>query len=99
MLEVTTRARNELHGLLLQALEKQPEASRAGIAIRLVAGSNEDTRSGLSPALDSVRSGDEIVEHDGRTILVVDASASELLGPLTLDVVETPEGRQLELRG
>jgi hypothetical protein len=98
MLHVTPRARNELHDLLIEALHHQPEATTPGTAIRLIVGS-PDRPPGLALALDAVRPTDEVVEHEGRTVLVVDALVSHLLETLTLDVVETPDGAQLELRG
>lgn len=97
MLNVTTQARNELHGMLVRALAQHPQAEDPTLGFRLVPGAGgEASRLGLT--LDSPREGDEILEHEGHSVLIVDASTAEVLNELTLDVVETPEGNRLGIR-
>ena len=96
MLNVTTEARSELHEMLTRALAQQPESEQEELGLRLVA--HGDSPAQLALALDAARPGDAVVEHDGRSVLLVDAPTSELLGDVTLDVVETPEGTKLGLR-
>lgn len=96
MLHVTSRARTELHDMLLRALDRQPDDAGA-VGFRLVAGENDGSQLGL--ALDAPGPDDEVLEHEGRSVLILDSRTSGLVGDLTLDVVETAEGIRLGLRG
>jgi Fe-S cluster assembly iron-binding protein IscA len=97
MLTVTTRARTALHDMLLRTLGQQPGLENGtSLGFRLVPGREEDTQLGL--ALDAPRPGDAVVEHDGRSVLIVDNASAELLTHLTLDIAATPEGTRLALR-
>lgn len=93
MLHVTPEARVELHGLLMRALDERPhpEPAEDPLGLRLVAQGSEV---GLS--LDRRRDGDEVVEQDGRSVLIVDGTTAEQMVGMTLDVVETPEGVRLQ---
>ena len=94
MLDVTPQARSQLSGMLMRMLDQRPELGPgADLALRLVL-----ERSTLGFTLDSPRRGDEIVEQDGRSVLILDTAISEFVENLTLDVVETPDGTRLELR-
>lgn len=81
MLNVSDKAGEALHRAL--------EANEGGgeDVLRL-------TRSGdqLALAVDQERDGDQIVEHDGRSVLVVEPAISQALDGATLDAVQTPEG-------
>jgi hypothetical protein len=80
--------------MLMQALQQRADLDpTSNVGFRVVI---DATRIGL--ALDSPRGGDETVEQDGRSVLILDGSVSEFLENLTLDVVQTPNGNQLELR-
>ncbi len=92
MLQVTPEARIELHGMLMRILTERPDSNPPDLGFRLVA---EGSQIGL--ALDAPREGDEIVNQDGRSVLMLDSPTSELVENLTLDVVETPDGTRLEL--
>jgi len=96
MIEVTPRARKELHGMLLEALAPRPNGALRALGFRLVALPSDE--SALALRLDAPGQGDEVVEHEGCSVLIVDALASQLLEGLTLDVVETDEGPSLGLR-
>jgi hypothetical protein len=101
MLHVTPEARIELHTLLTQTLDRrgQPELL-ADLAFRIVLGSQERGLDGtLGLTLDAPGERDAVVEHQGDSVLILDQLTAELMDDLTLDVVETPEGRQLGLRG
>jgi Fe-S cluster assembly iron-binding protein IscA len=97
VLSVTLAAKLELDDLLDQVLGLE---SVEGASFRLVAGPTDDDGAvaSLELQLDRPRDGDEVVEHRGRGVLVVDDASSDFLSGLTLDVVETPEGRALTLR-
>jgi Fe-S cluster assembly iron-binding protein IscA len=87
MLSITEAAGTHLVGLL--------DSSEApdGAAARFVADAQ-----GLSLKLDQPREGDEKVEHDGRTVLLMDDRVSQLLSNMTLDIEKTDEGQALTLR-
>jgi hypothetical protein len=92
MLQVTPEAKGELHGMLMRLFAERPDSDTPDLGFRLVA---EGSQIGL--ALDTPREGDEIVDQDGHSVLMLDSLTSELVENLTLDVVETPDGARLEL--
>jgi Fe-S cluster assembly iron-binding protein IscA len=98
MLNVTPEARTELHGMLMRALADRPEEGEGSLGFRLVTGEAEGASSQLGLALDAPRPGDEVLEHDGCSVLIVDDRTASLLGDLTLDVVQTAEGTRLGIR-
>lgn len=99
MLQVTAQAKNELHGMLMRALADRPRSDPASLGLRLVPGtSGEGKAAQLTLALDAQRQDDQVVEHEGRSVLMLDASTAPLVENLTLDVVDTPEGTRLSLR-
>ena len=51
----------------------------------------------LTPKMDSARPGDATVDHEERTILVLDAEVADTLGEATLDVRPTDDGPKLVL--
>jgi Fe-S cluster assembly iron-binding protein IscA len=100
MLHITSEARDELHGMLVRALAQQGPSEPRDLGFRLVSEANAGREpSQLGLALDAPRKGDEVVEHQGHSVLILDPMTSELLHDLTLDVVETPEGTRLGLVG
>lgn len=85
MITVTAQAAEELKAVL-QAQVTDPEA-----VIRMV-----PTQDGqLALALDTVKEGDQVVEHAGVKVLVVGAELADAVEGLVLDCTDTPEGRQL----
>ena len=78
MLAVTEAARTRLAQLLGQ--EGVPEEA----AVRLV-----HEGDGITMQSDAERPGDEVFQHSGRTVLVLDAQVSEMLSESTLDIDET----------
>jgi Fe-S cluster assembly iron-binding protein IscA len=95
MLNVTSQARVELLAMLVQTLEQMPATPNEGedIAFRIVS-----SEGALGLALDATREGDTTIDHDGFSVLLVDAATSDALDGLTLDIVETSQGRSLTLR-
>ena len=68
-------------------------ADESDIALRLV-----PTQTGhLALILDIYRKGDNVVEHDGAKVLLIDAELIDVVDGLRFDCVETPEGRHLEI--
>lgn len=101
MLRVTPRARHELRGILTRALSRRAPlkgADRPALGLRLVSAHGDEEHSEFGLALDTPREGDEVLEHEGRSVLIVDAVTSGRLEQMTLDVVETPKGVRLGLR-
>lgn len=93
MITVTDKAKDEL----LQTLD-QAGVQEEGISIRLAPTQpayGGETRLGL--VLDHTRAGDQIVEHEGKIVLMIDPDIAAQLDGSTLDVVDTPEGRTLAL--
>lgn len=100
MLDVTPEARSELHGILMDVLAEQPPSRGPdGIArgLRIVGEVRAPGHSQLGLTLDAPRPGDEIVEHQGQAVLILDPGISQRLGDRTLDVIETPDGSRLGL--
>lgn len=94
MITVTDAAKDEL----LQTLD-QTGVQEEDVGIRLAptqaADASGELRLGL--VLDRTRAGDQVVEHGGKIVLMVDAEIAAQLDGTTLDVVDTPEGRTLAL--
>lgn len=64
-----------------------------GITMRLILqGESLDARA------DRIRAGDVTFEHDGQTVLAIDADTAEVLEDYTLEMRETSDGSRLHLR-
>ena len=106
MINVTTEAKELLQDMLDQA-ESDTGMQEEDMGIRLAPTANtaagegdeggESGEVGLGLVLDHPQEGDEIVEHNGKKVLMVDQSIGNLLDGVTLDVVETPDGRRLTI--
>jgi Fe-S cluster assembly iron-binding protein IscA len=86
MLTMTEAAGAHLVDLLGEA--EVPE----DVAIRFVVESE-----GLTLRLDKERPGDESLNHEGKTVLLVDEQMSTMLSDKTLDVDNSDEGLKLTL--
>lgn len=86
MLTVTERAAQELKGIL-QAHAVEPEQ-----VLRLVREAQ-----GFSLRLDKEGAGDEVVESEGATILLIDEQLSPLVDGAVVDCIDTPEGPRLTI--
>ena len=89
MITVTESAKEELKRISLQATG-QPES-----ILRLV--SNEQGQLGL--VADSEREGDQVIEHQGETVLVVDSQTSAALDGVGMDYQDAEDGPRLVLTG
>ncbi len=100
MLTVTPEAKELLHDVL-EAAKEQSGVSDQEVAIRLAPDlATADTDTGqvqLDLLLDRAHEGDQVVEHNGSTVLVLDETTSEMLDGVTLDAVDTPDGRRLSI--
>ncbi|MFC1988475.1 hypothetical protein ACFLVJ_01405 [Chloroflexota bacterium] len=87
MINVTGKAIQELKRILYTAVD-MPQAR-----LRLIDRGQEE----LGLGIDIEMPGDELVEHDGSPILVVEHGLAERLNGLTIDVDDAPEGFRLVL--
>ncbi len=53
---------------------------------------------GFGLALDEEREGDQVVAHEGSSVLVIQADLSQELDGATVDLVDTPGGEQLIIK-
>lgn len=101
MITVTEKARDLLYDVLQQAEQQAGIDEQEDVAIRLAPteqpGDGEAAQMQLGLGLDRPQDGDQVVEHNGKTVLLVDSSTGNMLDGVTLDAVDTPEGRQLTI--
>jgi len=87
MLTVTDSAKQHLKELLL-ARSNDPE-----FGVRLARKAPGQTEL----VLDREAPGDQVIEHEGLKVLLVEPELARLLEKATLDVRDTPDGPKLEL--
>lgn len=85
MLGVTEGAKQELKKMLT-ANTDDPEA-----CLRISA----DEQRGIGVAIDKERDGDQVIEHEGSKLLLVEQAVAYTLQGITIDVEDTPEGTKL----
>lgn len=95
MINVTPEAKDVLHDMLQQSTDDEE------LGIRLVPAVPPEGEGGgqvaLGMTLDRSGEGDQIVEHNGRKVLILDPTMSQLLEGDTIETVDTPEGKRLAL--
>ena len=89
MLKVTDRAKQRLKELLASVGGQGREFS-----LRLVI--DPPGRLGLVPGREGY--GDQVVEHEGTTVLLIADEVLPALDGMTLDLEDTPEGPKLAVR-
>ena len=87
MLNVTERAR----GMFRQALDQI--SSGPDVALRL-----GPTDSGFGVFPDTRKDDDQVIEHDGQAVLLLDREISEALADKTVDVEDHAEGARFVRR-
>lgn len=101
MISVTDKAKDLLYDVLEQAEQQAGIDSEEDVAIRLAPTAGPDGADGdqveLGLGLDRVQEGDQVIEHNGKKVLLVDESTGGLLDGVTLDVTDTPDGQQLTI--
>ena len=85
MIDVTERAKQELKKLLANNVDNP----LAGLRLT----TNESQQLGLG--VDIEREDDQVVEHDGSKVLIVENGLADSLSEVSLDVEDTPEGPKL----
>jgi Fe-S cluster assembly iron-binding protein IscA len=88
MVIVTDRAKEHLKDALL------PQISQPGMTVRL-APTGPDR---LGFVADQETEEDQVVEHDGATVLLIKGELADRLGDSVIDYTDTPAGPQLTLR-
>ncbi|MCL4370130.1 MAG: hypothetical protein M1380_04400 [Chloroflexi bacterium] len=100
MVSVTSEAKDLLQDILQQA-QQQGADIEEDTSIRLAptteGGNGNSGQVGLGLMLDRPKEGDQVVEYNGKKVLIIDSSTSNLLDGVTLDAVETPEGKRLTI--
>ena len=81
MIQVTERARETFKNKLEDLIELP------GVILRI---SRTDADLEIFP--DTVKDDDQIIEHDGRAVLLIDQEVSETLADTTIDVEEHADG-------
>ncbi len=87
MIQVTEKARETFKNTLERLTE------RPGVMLRI-----GRTDSGLGVFPDTVKDDDQIIEHDGRAVLLIDHEVSETLADTTIDVEEHADGAHFVVR-
>jgi Fe-S cluster assembly iron-binding protein IscA len=85
MVEVTERAREELK----KTLDAQSPQPQHGLRLALV-GPDE-----FGLGVDSEKDGDQVVQHEGSKVLMVQGALSQQLDGVTIDIHETEAGPRL----
>jgi Fe-S cluster assembly iron-binding protein IscA len=85
MVTVTDRARVALKGALSRSIDV------AGVGLRL----DVSDEGGLALYPDKPKDGDEVVEHEGKVLLLIAEDICRPLAGAMIDVAETPEGDRL----
>ena len=93
MIQVTERAR-EICKNRLEDLIERPGVTLRGVMLRIGA-----TGSGLEIFPDdTLKDDDQIIEHDGRAVLLIDQEVFETLAYTTIDVEEHADGARFVVR-
>jgi Fe-S cluster assembly iron-binding protein IscA len=87
MIQVTERARETVKNRLEDLSE------RLGVMLRI-----GRTDSGLGIFPDTLKDDDQVIEHDGRAVLIINQEVSERLADTTLDVEEHADGAHFVVR-
>jgi Fe-S cluster assembly iron-binding protein IscA len=88
MIHVTEKAGQAL----LESLQANTSEETQGLRLTHVAGQ------GYGLALDTERAGDQVVQHQGRKVLLVAETVAEQLEDAILDAVDSPEGPRLSIQ-
>ena len=87
MINVTEQARKELKRFLYSKVD-MPQAR-----LRII----DRGQGKLGLDIDIELQGDELLKHDGSTVLVIDSELATIIKNITLDVDDTPKGSEFVL--
>ncbi|HEY97731.1 MAG TPA: hypothetical protein G4O16_06070 [Dehalococcoidia bacterium] len=85
MIDITEHAKEELNRLLISKVDWP------GALLRLI----DRGQGKLGLGIDIQKPGDEVVEYEGRRLLLVESALAESLNDITLDVDDSPDGPEL----
>jgi Fe-S cluster assembly iron-binding protein IscA len=91
MVDITERAREMFKARLDHMTDRLID--RSDVALRIGA-----TSSGLGVFPDTRTDDDEVIEHKGKTVLLIDHEVSTALAGKTIDVDEHPDGPRFVVR-
>ena len=76
-----------------------PDETEVGIRLAPanVSGNGGSQQVELGLGLDRPQEGDQVFEHNGKKILMLDEAVGDLLDGATIDAVDTPEGQRLTI--
>ena len=89
MLEVSERAREALK----QALDANTSDPEQGLRLTIT-GADQ-----LGLGVDVERPGDQVYEHEGAKVLIVDSNMAEMVSEMSLDIGEKEDGLRLMMVG
>ncbi|GEM_PF-2701271 len=95
MINITPEARDLLKDMLDQVSEDQEVGIRLVLAVPPGSEGGEEGEVAIGLMLDQPHEEDQIIEHSGRRILILDPSMAQLLEDDSLEAVETDQGRSL----
>jgi Fe-S cluster assembly iron-binding protein IscA len=85
MIDITEHAKEELNRLLIAKVDWP------GALLRLL----DRGKGKLGLGIDIQKPGDEVIEYEGKRLLLVEATLAANLEDITLDVDNTPDGTEL----
>ena len=85
MIDITEHAKEELNRLLIAKVDWP------GALLRLL----DRGKGKLGLGIDIQKPGDEVIEYEGKRLLLVEATLAASLEDITLDVDNTPDGTEL----
>jgi Fe-S cluster assembly iron-binding protein IscA len=97
MLNVTDQAKDTLQDLRQDAMQRAGVKDEQAVE-RLVEKFSSGGQRQLDFRLDRPQEGDQVVEHHGQQVLVLDPVIAAQLDGATLDTAETAQGRRLTIR-
>lgn len=93
MISVTTSAKDVLQNVLIDATQRA-DIHDEQVGLR-IAPTSDGGQPQLALVLDKPKEGDQIIEHNGKNVLMIGEPISAQLDGATVDAVDTPEGKQL----
>lgn len=93
MIHVTERAREALKVVQTKMAEQTTMVDQTEVALRLAP--TDEGQLGVFP--DTEREDDQVVEHDGQAVLLIDPDVAGQLAGSTIDFEKTDEGARFTL--
>jgi|SwirhisoilCB2_FD_contig_81_1368820_length_423_multi_15_in_0_out_0_1 hypothetical protein len=95
MINVTAPAKDVLQDVLTDATKRAGvNDDQMGLRLALTSDSGQPQ---LGLVLDAPKEGDQIIEYEGKNVLMVSEPVAAQFDGVTLDTTDTPEGKRLTL--